>query len=352
LLLKMLGATVRATLMLRATGVLALLFCSTACESASKLKPETAATLVAFREAVRVKTGIGAVHDAKVDEQLKADDTVSVPRGGFALVQLVSNAQVVRLDEELELKVNELALFGAAKTEASLRLQMDALLSAEEKKGLNERMSGFYATAAAAETRGAQQEEQKANAEAAPARSRSFGKANAYGDQPAVAPPSSPPPAPEPASLPEADEATPPPSRALAEKPRGGAPKKPEKKPAAATIVEGTPPEVEHFGGLGEPKAKDAPAAPGGPAEGGGAPPKWPDAAKEEALRGCLKIEVARLGATSRIGPSITVRYKKTPTALLLSLEGALPVPQCAHTVLDPAPPPVADAWQTFELSL
>jgi hypothetical protein len=299
-------ATVRATLMLRPLAVSVVLFSAASCEAGGKkLNADAAATLVAFRQQVQLKPVGAPARPAAANDQLKADDAIAVPGGGFALLQLVGNGHVVRIDEDLELKVKELALFGAPKTEVTLKAQLDQLLTPEERKGVNERMTGFYATAAAAETRAAERESATAKAESGPpARPNS------------VAPPSAPAPEPQPASVAESDQG-----------PSAGAP--PPRKKASLRGV--------NFGSANE--------------YGGGAP-TWPAPEREAALRTCLLSEVKKFNAQQRIGPKLTVRYRLIGGTLQLSLEGALPVPQCARDWFKDAPPPESPTWQSFELSL
>jgi hypothetical protein len=192
--------------------------------------------------------------------------------------------------------VKDIALFGAPKTELSLRQQVDGLLSNEEKSAINERMTGFYATAAAAETRGAKLEGKKP---------QNFGLNNSYESAPAAAPA---PPTVQPKAVaqlaPPADEA---------------------------------PAKEERFA----PPQEEKPAVTG-----------WNRAERLEALKVCLNAEVRRLGVGVRIGPSLTVRYRGTRADWHITLEGALPVDACVRSWFQQEPPPDAPTWQSFDVPL
>jgi hypothetical protein len=289
---------------------------------------EPAATLVAFRGGVRVTPAGGAAREAKVDDPLGAADVVSVPAGGFALLQLVKNGYVVRLDEDLELAVQEVALFNSPKTSASLKQQLDALLSKDERKGINERMTGFYATAAAAETRAA---ERSRGATDVAADDVSDAKAPA---KTTAAPPAPPTAGAAPAGAPAAASQKTQREAVAPLRPRStGAPVvAAEKKKAFAADAEA-------------PRRKASVAQ----TQGAPALPAW---LKPASVRACLVTHVKSLGVNAVVGDSLTVYFKGRPGAWRIQLEGAVPVPQCLKDAFDASTPPPSDAWQQFDLAL
>lgn len=81
-------------------------------------------------------------------------DTVVAGRGAFAVLQL-ENGHLVRIDEELELPVERLALLAAPRARAGLRAQLDRLLTEEERRAGAQRIAGWEARLSAGEALGA-----------------------------------------------------------------------------------------------------------------------------------------------------------------------------------------------------
>lgn len=325
------GATFRRALSAPIRSLLAVvLFAAPLAACAKTPAGGEAAKVVAVKGAVKISTGTGA-RPARAGDALGPEDTVAVPPGGLAVLQLSSNGHLVRIDEDLSMVVRELALFGAPRAAVSPMAQLDALLSPAEKKGLNERMAGFYATVSAADTQPALRAKEKSTEGAAPRREPAPAPAPEVA---AAAPAAAPPPQPQPAS--------PPP---------------PAPRPTAAPSAKKLPPinaqTAQEFGPADEAdKKRPAEARQLASAEARGGPPTWPPPAALPELQRCLADHVAALGAGPRLGPSITVKYRGGAGALRLTLEGALPVPACATEWFTKVPPPPSATWKVLEVEL
>ena len=77
-------------------------------------------------------------------------DSVQVPVDGFVLLELSANGYVVRIDEDLTLAVRDIALLKAPKTKLSAQAQLEKLLTPDERQGLPQRLTGWYASPTAA----------------------------------------------------------------------------------------------------------------------------------------------------------------------------------------------------------
>ena len=65
-------------------------------------------------------------------------EEVRVGLGELLFVELVANRQVVRIDEDLELAVKDIALLDAKKSSQSAAQQLDALLTPAERSHFND----------------------------------------------------------------------------------------------------------------------------------------------------------------------------------------------------------------------
>lgn len=90
----------------------------------------------------RIRAG-GKSFSASVGLPLLASDEMVVPIGEFLLVAL-SNGHLVRIDEDLTMKVSEIVLLGVPPTKESLVAQLDRLLTKKER-AQSERISGVQA---------------------------------------------------------------------------------------------------------------------------------------------------------------------------------------------------------------
>lgn len=322
------GATVRAALTRSLSVAVAALLCSLPLGACAKAPAEgEVAKVVAVKGAVKIERSGAADRVAEAGVALLPSDTVKVPRGGLAVLQLAANGYLVRIDEELALVVGELALFGAPRTKVSAEAQLDALLSPEEKKGLNERMAGFYAATSAAEAQPSRHVKEKA-------------VASTESDTA--------PPPPVAAARPPEEEAPGPKTQPARPGPAPGSPP-----PAPAAVAPAEPPaEKKVLRTFGQNTGQVSPVGAGGSAKEARAEPSWASAAQQAELKTCLWGHVNTLGARARMGATISVRYRKGPDGLKLALEGALPVPACAVQWFASVPPPQTQGWTTIEVGL
>lgn len=84
-----------------------------------------------------------------VGTPLQASDRVKVAPGAWVVLAILSNEQVVRLDDDLELKVGELALMGAPKAQRTIAEQLETLATVSERSAA-ERLIGWHASQAGA----------------------------------------------------------------------------------------------------------------------------------------------------------------------------------------------------------
>ena len=119
---------------------------------------EPVAYVLGSRGAVQVKRG-GTSSPVTSGAPLFVSDVVQVPPGGLLLLKVERNEQVVRLDEDLELAVSELAALNAPQATKGLSQQLEALLTPGERKELGaERLAGFVVRPLAANVAAAQPE--------------------------------------------------------------------------------------------------------------------------------------------------------------------------------------------------
>jgi hypothetical protein len=86
---------------------------------------------------------------AKRGMQLVGSDTVVVAPNGWVVLSVLGNGHVVRLDDDLELRVDQLAVLKAAKQTRDLEAQLNALLTASERESA-QRLIGWNASPTAA----------------------------------------------------------------------------------------------------------------------------------------------------------------------------------------------------------
>lgn len=284
-----------------------------ACLLAAALAAPVAHLRVATKD-VKVFHG-KAAQPASKDLPLELADEVEVPVGGFALVQIDRNQQLVRIDEDLRLAVRDLAALEAPKTTVTLEDQVNALLTSTENTPVGaERMVGWYVTPTAAQVRTSAGFLKK-DAEGPKAKSinkleedlggnptrerRAGGGAAAAPGGGAVV----------------GGKQNPVPQGVVSdEAPANRAPSPPPPSPAAEPVPETKAP---------------APAKPS-PAIQPVAGPQQPD----EATRACLRDALQRLGESAfrRIGPTVTVKLRKGDHRVVVFLEGAVPVDACVQT--------------------
>lgn len=142
--------------MLRFVGMIAAL------QLAGLAHAEDVAQVLAVDGTVNITRASGAIVPADPRVGLERGDTVQTGEDG-AVILLLSNSRLVRVDEELELKVGDIALLTSAKTTVPPAQQLDALLypgEREHMRGIDdaERIAGWQARLSAATAIPAQRE--------------------------------------------------------------------------------------------------------------------------------------------------------------------------------------------------
>lgn len=287
--------------------------------------PKPVAHLRVATKDVKVFHGANPVPAAK-DLPLELADEVDVPVGGFALVEIDRNKQLVRIDEDLRLAVRDLAALEAPQATASFKDQVNALLTSTENTPAGaQRMVGWVVSPAAAQVqtnagfaKAMDDEEpapkvlerQKRSLSGPPTKPARGGGASA--------------PSPRQENL-ASNESVPEPraNQPLPPPPPASAPPAPEPQPSAK------------------------PAPPMSPAPG----PQLPDAA----TRACLREALRRLGepAFRRIGPTVTVKLRRGDHRVVVFLEGAVPVDGCVQRWADQQAELLPDqGWAVLEVPL
>lgn len=98
----------------------------------------------------RIKPGAGNAFAPRPTMPILRTDTLVVPAGEFLIVHLVKNNHLVRVDDDVILKVTDIVLLNAPRTNESLAAQLDRMVSIDEKRTA-ERIAGTYATRSAGE---------------------------------------------------------------------------------------------------------------------------------------------------------------------------------------------------------
>ncbi len=231
---------------------------------------------------------------------LQKSDRLIVGPGAWVALAILGNSQVVRLDDDLELQVGELALLNAPKHAQGLQQQFDTLFTAQEREH-TERLIGWNASPTAASTPSMEREknEKKKSDRVMEKEAR---------DEP-MPQPSSPRPSAKSAPM---MPAPPPPAPAPAE-------------------VASAPAEKE--------ERREFPSG------GGAAPPERSREARpmrqarvalavDAALTTCLESAFVEWGpgVRSTFGKSVTVKARRVEGSLQVRLPRGLPTPACATT--------------------
>jgi hypothetical protein len=118
---------------------------------------------------VRIVTGKNTF-PAKVGYVLGAGDTLELEANAWVTLALATNDHVVRLDDELTLKIEGLAMLKATKQTRSYKEQLDAVVTPKEQEGAL-RLAGWHASQMAANLpQGADEKESKKKPVAAPSK--------------------------------------------------------------------------------------------------------------------------------------------------------------------------------------
>ncbi len=108
------------------------------------------AHVVVASGAVKLADGRGAPFDVAPGLPLLKTDTLQVPPAAFVLVQVLANKLVVRIDEDVDLAVKDIAVLDAKADAPALEVQLEKLLTRAERGQLKERMAGWYSASVAA----------------------------------------------------------------------------------------------------------------------------------------------------------------------------------------------------------
>lgn len=238
-----------------------------------------AKVLIVTPKKVHVTSVLAQDYEAMVGTLLLGTDNLKVPPDATVALRL-KNGHVVRLDDDLELRVDQIALFKAPAKKDDPATQLDLLFSAEEKTSGQARLMGWNAGQTAANVKSSS--EVVARDESRPAPKATQKSRNAADEAEARADlPSSPPAAPAP----------PPPALRLA--PGGGA--------------------------MG-----------GGGARGGGLAVSA--LTSDEQLARCVADSLVVHGADFKrtLHGHLTLHLRNTPQRLHLHFGNYLPVPACA----------------------
>jgi len=280
--------------------------------------------------------------EAKGGLPLLSSDTLVVPPSCFLMVHLLANGQVVRIDEDLEMRVAEIVLLGAPKVSVSVKDQLDRLLTSDDKTAFKTRMIGWKVSPIAANVPSVHREvdvetpaaEEEAMDDVAVRTSAERERAPKRSAAAALLPRAPAPPAPPPPPPPAAKSA-PAPVQPLSVTPGGGR--------GIVTLKDlQKPKEVER---KEQEKKADTVSS-----ETARSP------FDDEALRACLVREVKALGprVEQAIGAELDVSFRLKGDTLQLRLEGALPAPQCALELLEPRRSELGATtdWQTKRVRL
>ncbi|MEW5739172.1 MAG: hypothetical protein AB1938_09615 [Myxococcota bacterium] len=296
---------------------------SLACVLVAATPPPVADVVAGTNSVVVVRDG--ATRSIAPGLGLFIDDVVRVPLKGLLFVKVRKNDLVVRLDEDLELKVADLAaLHIERRTTESLEQQLDKLLTPAEKKDRGSgRMVGWFVSPAAADVptlpSGGSSERKTS---ASPTRTESTQR------QPPPPPPPAPPKAP---ALIVSEEKT---------------------KPPAESVTGGG----EDPGKLADAERRSKRKIAAEPEEAvGRASASAHSITLKEADRRCFADFAKSLDATVRkqLGPTLRVRVRKIDGGVRVFLEGALPVTNaCIESWAAAQKLTTPSGWNDFEVPL
>ena len=273
---------------------------------------------------VKLRDGAGKQFEVRAGTGLSRSDTLIVPRDAFVLVQVEKNQQVVRVDDDMELAVADIAVLDDPnRAKEDLARQLERLLTPAEKKGFEDRMVGWYAGMTAANVPAAPPEKAKKKG----ARGAKKEEEAKEGVAPrAAAPASSPPPPPseDAPSPPPAPEPRPSPSPT-----GGGAPAASSQPLRPQRVLEASRGEAVQKGLLS--RADSIERAP--------------------TLESCLASQAKVVELAGRHGGRLRV-YVLSDGELRVRLEGGLEVPACAVEWFKAHPPTGAGKWELHLVTL
>jgi hypothetical protein len=100
--------------------------------------------------AIQIRPAAGKAFSPRVTQPLFRSDQLVVPASEFLLVHITGNNHLVRIDDDVTLRVSEIVVLNAPRTSESLAAQLDRMVTREERRSV-ERIAGTYAGLSAAE---------------------------------------------------------------------------------------------------------------------------------------------------------------------------------------------------------
>ena len=91
------------------------------------------ARVLALLGDVQIQNSRGDAFSARLGMWLRADDHIGVSNGGLALLWLRNSNYIVRIEDEVKMRIDEIFLLQAPRTEWSLRLQFANLMTPAER---------------------------------------------------------------------------------------------------------------------------------------------------------------------------------------------------------------------------
>jgi hypothetical protein len=122
---------------------------------------ELVADVVVFSGAVKLRDSEKKAFAVGDHMPVALSDVLLVPPEGFVVLRIRANDQVVRVDDDVELPVQQLAVLHAGAPGRSMTDQLEALLTTSEKTQLKERMMGWMSAPLAASTPGSLRREEE-----------------------------------------------------------------------------------------------------------------------------------------------------------------------------------------------
>ncbi len=243
---------------------------------------------------VHVTSVLKQDYEAMVGLPLLKNDTLTIPANATVALRL-KNGHVVRLDDELELQVKDIALFNAPEKKEDVSKQLDRLLTEEEKAAGPSRLMGWNAGQTAANVKSSAEVERSAPK----AKEKSVVAAATPAPPP---PPSAPAPAPAPLEVAESSKSTVAPAAPAA---------------SVAMPARAAPGAGAGLGGIH-----------GSRGGGAGAPALTADAQ----LTACINDTLPEQDAAFRrsLHGHLTLRLRNSTERLRVHFTNHLPVPECA----------------------
>jgi hypothetical protein len=280
---------------------------------------------------------------------LDRTDVVNVSEGAWVALVLLNNGHVVRLDDELNIAVEKLALFKAGPVKEDAQAQLDRLLTRREKEGLgSERLIGWHQGLSGANAMPPEAEKKKERSNDGPplgglglqgvgrgggGRGEGYGAANRGLQQ-------------KPSPAPQKVAELPPPPASPAPPPAPAPAPGPSEESAKRS------PERRRLEPPGRPPADEEATVPGGALPRQPAPK--PALAVDGSLEQCVAAAAKTAGAEVLValGPMVHVRFRLSGDEVQVSTAGALPPHACLAAWAETNRSRLTDTWVTLQVPL